>query len=62
MKKKFRPLVIALGALILVGAAYLLIVKLIPPPPEEALQAENAPSPIVITELGIVTEVSALHP
>ncbi len=35
MKKKFRPLVIALGALILVGAAYLLIVKLVPPPPEE---------------------------
>ena len=41
MKKKFRPLVIALGALILVGAAYLLIVKLIPPPPEEEKPSYN---------------------
>ena len=39
MKKKFRPLIIALGALILVGAAYLLIVNLIPDPPEEVKES-----------------------
>ncbi len=35
LPKKYKPLVLALGALILVGAAYLLIINLIPEPVEE---------------------------
>lgn len=35
LPKKFRPLIAALGALIVIGVAYLLIITLTPPPPEK---------------------------